>query len=61
MGIVATVRTPNQVIALVCPDKANKVEETLVKAMETTSDEDNQTIIWVQNGKLEWATYKKHK
>lgn len=49
--ITVGIRTPKEVIALVCPDKADEVEAILVKSLETVPG----TVIFVDNGELIWA------
>ena len=49
--IVASIRTPKQVIALKCPDKADEVAEILIKALESMPG----TLIYVDNGELTWG------
>ena len=50
-GITASIRTPKEVIALVCPEKADEIEAILVKSLESVPG----TLIFVRNGSLEWA------
>jgi len=47
----ATIRSPREVIALVCPDQAQEVEAMLVKALQSVPG----TMIWVESGCLNWC------
>jgi len=49
--ISATIRSPKEVIALACPDKADEVAAILVTALQMVPG----TVIFVENGELIWA------